>query len=50
MEYISVYFEASASGFGLSFTAPSSYWYLRWFKIDQLQKYVNWINVMTYDM
>ncbi|KAF5852879.1 hypothetical protein GGP41_008338 [Bipolaris sorokiniana] len=50
MEYISVYFEASASGFGLSFTAPSSYWYLRWFKIDQLHKYVSWINVMTYDI
>ncbi|OAK93414.1 hypothetical protein IQ06DRAFT_236443, partial [Phaeosphaeriaceae sp. SRC1lsM3a] len=50
MEQIWVYFQASASNFGLSFTAPTSYWYLRWFKIEQLYKYVDFINLMTYDI
>ena len=50
LESISVIFQASASNFGLSFTAPTSYWYLRWFKIDQMYKHVNWINLMTYDL
>jgi hypothetical protein len=50
LEYINVYFESSASNFGLSFTAPTSYWYLRWFQIEQMHKHVNWINLMTYDM
>ena len=35
---------------GLSFTAPTSYWYLRWFKIDEMHQYVDWINLMTYDL
>jgi chitinase len=43
-------FDTTDSKFGLSFTAPTSYWYLRWFKIDQMHKYVNWINLMTYDL
>ncbi|KAF2733512.1 hypothetical protein EJ04DRAFT_468282 [Polyplosphaeria fusca] len=50
LETIHVIFEASASDFGLSFTAPTSYWYLRWFAIGQMYKYVNWINLMTYDL
>lgn len=34
----------------LSFTAPSSYWYLRWFKIGEMSAAVDYINFMTYDL
>ncbi|RAH72534.1 glycoside hydrolase family 18 protein [Aspergillus aculeatinus CBS 121060] len=43
-------FDSSGSTFGLTFTAPSSYWYLRWFDLPKMIKYVDWINVMTYDL
>lgn len=34
----------------LTFTAPSSYWYLRWFGLPNMIKYADWINLMTYDL
>ncbi|KAF2432500.1 hypothetical protein EJ08DRAFT_630268 [Tothia fuscella] len=43
-------FDASPRGLGITFTAPSSYWYLRWFDLPNLVKYVDWINIMTYDL
>ncbi|KAI9823661.1 MAG: hypothetical protein M1826_007679 [Phylliscum demangeonii] len=43
-------FDASGNKFGLSFTAPSSYWYLRWFDLPNMIKYADWINLMTYDL
>ncbi|KAK3168025.1 hypothetical protein OEA41_004471 [Lepraria neglecta] len=43
-------FDASGNHFGLTFTAPSSYWYLRWFDLPNLIKYADWINLMTYDL
>ncbi|OGM50923.1 hypothetical protein ABOM_000717 [Aspergillus bombycis] len=43
-------FDHSGSNFGLTFTAPSSYWYLRWFDLPNMIKYADWINVMTYDL
>ncbi|EAU32456.1 predicted protein [Aspergillus terreus NIH2624] len=43
-------FDKSGGDYGLTFTAPSSYWYLRWFDLEKMVKYVNWINVMTYDL
>jgi chitinase len=43
-------FDASGSRFGLSFTAPSSYWYLRWFDLPGLIKWADWINLMSYDL
>ncbi|KAJ5964997.1 uncharacterized protein N7479_004873 [Penicillium vulpinum] len=43
-------FDASGNTFGLTFTAPSSYWYLRWFDLPSMVKYVDWINVMSYDL
>ncbi|KAI1774392.1 hypothetical protein F4818DRAFT_442540 [Hypoxylon cercidicola] len=43
-------FDASGSSFGLTFTAPSSFWYLRWFDLPNLIKYADWINLMTYDL
>ena len=35
---------------GLSFTAPTSYWYMRWFDIGNMTQYVDWMNLMTYDL
>lgn len=43
-------FDASGGHFGLTFTAPSSYWYLRWFDLPNLIKFADWINFMTYDL
>lgn len=40
-------FDASGSHLGLTFTAPSSYWYLRWFDMPGLLKFADWVNFMT---
>ena len=36
--------------FGLTATAPSSYWYMQHFDIINLSRTLDWINVMTYDL
>jgi chitinase len=36
--------------FGISIAIPSSYWYLRWFKPKEMQQYVDWFGIMTYDL
>ncbi|KAH6655547.1 hypothetical protein BKA67DRAFT_240673 [Truncatella angustata] len=38
------------SDWGLTITVPTSYWYLRWFDLPALAKYVNYFNVMAYDL
>ncbi|KAJ0322115.1 hypothetical protein Brms1b_002330 [Colletotrichum noveboracense] len=44
-------FQASPRGdYGLSFTIPSSYWYLKWFDVPSMLKYADWTNIMTYDL
>lgn len=43
-------FAASGGNYGLTFTAPSSYWYLRWFDLENMIKYADWINLMSYDL
>ncbi|GKZ39502.1 hypothetical protein AbraIFM66950_000449, partial [Aspergillus brasiliensis] len=43
-------FDASGRTLEISFTLPSSYWYMRWFDIPGLLKYANWINLMSYDL
>ncbi|GAW18020.1 hypothetical protein ANO14919_074890 [Xylariales sp. No.14919] len=43
-------FNGSPRQLGLTFTAPSSYWYLRWFDLPSLMKYADWLNFMTYDL
>ena len=35
---------------GLSITIPSSFWYLQHFDIVSLEQYVDWFNVMLYDL
>lgn len=34
----------------LSFTAPTSYWYLRWFEIHDMVEAVHYVNLMSYDL
>jgi chitinase len=43
-------FDASGSKLGITLTAPSSFWYLRWFDLPGLVQYADWINLMTYDL
>ncbi|KAJ5658730.1 CAZyme family GH18, partial [Penicillium longicatenatum] len=44
-------FDASGSSFGLTFTIPSSYWYLRHFDVAKyLENGADWANMMTYDL
>ncbi|KAJ0424780.1 hypothetical protein BJY00DRAFT_326015 [Aspergillus carlsbadensis] len=43
-------FDASGGDFGVTFTAPSSYWYLRWFDLPGMMEYADWINLMSYDL
>ena len=33
-----------------SLTAPSSYWYVRWFNLKGSIEYVDWIIIMSYDL
>ncbi|KAJ7155586.1 hypothetical protein C8R46DRAFT_1196404 [Mycena filopes] len=40
----------SGPGYGLTFTAPSSFWYLQHFDLPGLLKQADWVNVMTYDL
>ncbi|PNY25607.1 Symbiotic chitinase [Tolypocladium capitatum] len=35
---------------GITFTAPSSYWYLKWFDLPGIMKHVDWVNLMSYDL
>ncbi|KAH7038273.1 glycosyl hydrolases family 18-domain-containing protein [Microdochium trichocladiopsis] len=44
------HFDDQTERWGISFAAPTSYWYLRWFDIENMARYVNWINVMSYDL
>ncbi|KAK0710667.1 hypothetical protein B0H67DRAFT_516214 [Lasiosphaeris hirsuta] len=41
---------STGHGWGLSFTAPTSYWYMRWFDLKGLMQAVDWVNLMTYDI
>ncbi|KAG8162769.1 hypothetical protein KVR01_007247 [Diaporthe batatas] len=41
---------ASGGSYGLTITVPSSYWYLRHFDIVEINKVIDWFNVMTYDL
>ncbi|KAK1752214.1 hypothetical protein QBC47DRAFT_433206 [Echria macrotheca] len=43
-------FNASPRKLGITFTIPSSFWYLRWFDMPGLLKYADWANLMSYDL
>lgn len=43
-------FQAAGVSYGLTITLPSSYWYLQNFNIVALEQYVDWFNVMEYDL
>jgi chitinase len=43
-------FDASPRKLGLTFTVPSSYWYLRWFDLPGMLKHSDWVNLMSYDL
>ncbi|KAK7419050.1 hypothetical protein QQX98_003552 [Neonectria punicea] len=42
--------EAATTSYIVTFTAPSSYWYLRHFDLKAMETYVDWINLMSYDL
>ncbi|KAK2766602.1 hypothetical protein FQN53_006662 [Emmonsiellopsis sp. PD_33] len=50
MKTIRETFTKSGRKLGLTFTGPSSYWYMRWFDIPGLLKYCDWMNLMSYDL
>ncbi|KAL8782914.1 MAG: hypothetical protein Q9213_005026, partial [Squamulea squamosa] len=43
-------FDAANPAWESTITVPTSYWYLRGFDITRLQDYVDWFNVMSYDL
>ncbi|KAF2009039.1 glycoside hydrolase family 18 protein [Aaosphaeria arxii CBS 175.79] len=43
-------FDRSGRDLELTFTAPSSFWYLRWFDLPGMMKYADWVNLMSYDL
>ncbi|KAL7621055.1 hypothetical protein AAE478_008367 [Parahypoxylon ruwenzoriense] len=43
-------FDASGRKLGVTFTAPSSFWYLRWFDLPGMMKHADWVNLMSYDL
>ncbi|KAK3292952.1 glycoside hydrolase superfamily [Chaetomium fimeti] len=36
--------------YGITLTLPASYWYLRGFNLQDLEPWLDWFNVMTYDI
>lgn len=41
---------AFGTKYGISMAIPASYWYLRWFKPKEMEPYVDWFGIMTYDL
>jgi len=40
---------ASGKQYVVTYTAPTSYWYLRHFDLKAMNQYVDWINLMSYE-
>ncbi|KAI1115462.1 glycoside hydrolase [Nemania sp. NC0429] len=38
------------SSYGITATLPSSYWYMQHFDISKMEPYLDWFNLMTYDI
>ncbi|MCJ1399327.1 hypothetical protein MMC11_002529 [Xylographa trunciseda] len=43
-------FQAAGHSYGVSITLPSSFWYLQNFDIVNLEKEIDWFNMMSYDL
>ncbi|RYP19213.1 hypothetical protein DL767_009698 [Monosporascus sp. MG133] len=43
-------FDAIGAGWEISVAIPSSYWYLRGFELKSMEKYVDYFNLMSYDI
>ncbi|KAF2850135.1 glycoside hydrolase family 18 protein [Plenodomus tracheiphilus IPT5] len=41
---------AFGTRYGISLTLPASFWYLQGFDVKAIQQYVDWMNVMSYDI
>ncbi|KAM0542646.1 hypothetical protein ACHAPJ_012678 [Fusarium lateritium] len=41
---------AFGTKYGISIAIPTSYWYLRWFKPKEIEQYVDYMGIMTYDL
>ncbi|EXL80397.1 chitinase [Fusarium oxysporum f. sp. conglutinans race 2 54008] len=41
---------SSGRKYGLTLTLPASYWYLKGFDIVNMERYLDWFNIMTYDI
>ncbi|KAJ6007241.1 hypothetical protein N7540_011217 [Penicillium herquei] len=50
LQMLQYQFKVAGKDFGISITAPTSYWYLRWFDLTNIVKYVDYINLMSYDL
>jgi chitinase len=50
MKTLRLTFNAAPRPLGLTFTIPSSFWYLRWFDMPGLLKWADWTNLMSYDL
>jgi chitinase len=40
-------FDNSGRELEITFTAPSSFWYLRWFDLPGMLKYADWVNLVS---
>ena len=43
-------FEREGAGWEISVTLPTSYWYLRGFSLENMQKQIDYFNIMSYDI
>jgi chitinase len=40
-------FDNSGQELGITFTAPSSFWYLHWFDLPGMLEYADWVNLVS---
>lgn len=50
LQIIKSKFNVEKKAWGISITVPTSYWYLRWFDLPGLASYVDFFNLMAYDL
>ncbi|KAF3912491.1 Chitotriosidase-1 [Dactylellina cionopaga] len=50
MRNLRSYFQNTGHNYGVTITLPTSFWYMQHFDIVNLEKYVDWFNMMSYDL